>query len=912
MNLSSIDDLIVEGRLYVNPQLDSEASDEVIDVIVDPKKLYGGIGKQKGKTHLELGGDEVVSESPVWKGPKNKGPFLIVGFDSEYVAGSKLRNRVLSYQYFAILPNPDGSIRSTWSGIGYVRKGERITRSTFFGWVYKEGFKHVENLPKYAVLVGHFTKADVTAFFDFDQMKNGLMAIRNSFISNDHERNFNRVELPTDNLRKKRNDDHVIYAPLRDTYLLCPSLERSLDKVGNLLDSVRFAKLELPEGYSKSRMDKYLAGDRSGFEAYGIRDAEICAHYALRIVHLHIKEGMPANVAATLTGIGVTLLVKFLREDRPDNYFEECFGLEVKEDSVYREGRGDTKSRSWISPKTTENNFRLWHSVFASECYHGGRNEQYFFGPGIEAQWMDYDLSGAYPTAMSMIGKPRWSEMRERQEPDYWKHVQATDLAYFYIYFEFPKSVRFPIFTVRTQNGLLFPRTGHAYCCAPEIVAARELGCEITVIRAVELPVIKEESFLLEFQRSCIGKRMKADDEKRSLEAAFWKEISNSSYGKLAQGLKKKQVFNIKEAGSQTMPPCKVTNPFFAAFTTSFVRATLGEVMNKLPRNVIVSNCTTDGFLCTASEFAIAGAVQGPLFQAYQAYRARLLGKEQINFEECLKIKHKIKQPLGWRTRGQATIKSDAIEPIVLAKAGIRTPRDMRTDEDQNAWILYEFFNRTPESKFHVDYSPSIREITTGSPQDWILTENDGEKRLAMEFDWKRRPSTSSALDRSMTGRDPHLYFDTTPWDNVELFKSWKIKWIQFNKTQVHTLKTLGSFRDFELYVYQGAKKGTRTPTQETEKFLFKKTMAGAFAQGRWGLDKVGKNFRRKEFAGWMTAHGIDMEFYDVENGKKHEIQNHLFPRSDFLLKLVDDLKHEVTPHFDDSQLWREEGDEKS
>jgi hypothetical protein len=37
-----------------------------------------------------------------------------------------------------------------------------------------------------------------------------------------------------------------------------------------------------------------------------------------------------------------------------------------------------------------------------------------------------------------------------------------------------------------------------------------------------------------------------------------------------------------------------------------------------------------------------------------------------------------------------------------------------------------------------------------------------------------------------------------------------------------------------------------------------------------------------------------------------------MFPRSDFLLKLVDDLKCEVTPHFDDSQLWREEGDEKT
>jgi hypothetical protein len=37
-----------------------------------------------------------------------------------------------------------------------------------------------------------------------------------------------------------------------------------------------------------------------------------------------------------------------------------------------------------------------------------------------------------------------------------------------------------------------------------------------------------------------------------------------------------------------------------------------------------------------------------------------------------------------------------------------------------------------------------------------------------------------------------------------------------------------------------------------------------------------------------------------------------MFPRSDFLQQLVDDLKHKVTPHFDDSQLWREEGDEKT
>lgn len=73
----------------------------------------------------------------------------------------------------------------------------------------KEGLKKVDKLPRYAVLVGHYTNADITAFYDFEMMKSGLMATRNSFISSDLETSFNRVKLPTDNIRKKRNEDHV-------------------------------------------------------------------------------------------------------------------------------------------------------------------------------------------------------------------------------------------------------------------------------------------------------------------------------------------------------------------------------------------------------------------------------------------------------------------------------------------------------------------------------------------------------------------------------------------------------------------------------------------------------------------------------------------------------------------------------
>jgi hypothetical protein len=907
MNTTELDNLIVEGKLYVNPQLDATSSSATCEVLVDSKRIYGKIGRPEGKVHQEIEGEEIAHEAVVWKAPKNHGPFLIVGFDTEYVQATENRNRVLSYQYWAILPHENGSIKAEWGGIGYVKAGERVTRSTFFGWIYQEGLKRVDKLPRYAVLVGHYTKADVTAFFDFDQMKGGLMAIRNSFISSDYERDFNRIELPTDNVRKKRNHDHVIYAPLRDTWLLCPSLERSLESVGNLLDPKKYAKIQLPEQYSKSRMDKLLAADRKLFEAYAVRDAEICAHYALRVALLHVKEGLPANIAPTLTGIGVKLLVDFLTKNQPDNYFEECFGLEVKEDSKFVKGDGVTKkSRGCTTKKTTENKFRLWHSVFASECYHGGRNEQYFFGPAVEGVWCDYDLSGAYPTAMSMIGKPRWELMEERQEPDYWKQVKATDLAYFYIKFKFPKEVRFPIFTVRTQHGLLFPRTGEAYCCAPEIVAARNVGCQIEVIRAVELPVEPEKVFLRDFQQRCISKRLEAEKNSSSLEAAFWKEISNSSYGKLAQGLKEKQVFNIKEQGSQRMPPCTVTNPFFAAFTTSFVRATLGEVMNALPSKVIVSNCTTDGFLCTATEPQIRNAVKGPLFQAYLNHRARVLGKEVVSIEECLKVKHRIKQPLGWRTRGQATLKAEEAEPIVLAKAGIRTPRKLESDDDQNDWIVYSFINRSPDSKFLVDYAPSIRDIILNGDKDWMIQENKNEKRLAMEFDWKRQPISSSAVERPIRS-ESHLYFETKPWENVVFFSSWRRKWNEYNKQEVKCLKRIEALRNFEMYAYRDTSVVKRMPRNDTEKQLIRKEFAAAFAQGLWGLDKVDRKFRRKEFADWMTKHGVEMKFHHVENGKKHEVADNIFMRSEFLESLIRLLKVEVTPHFDDSKIWRKD-----
>ena len=113
------------------------------------------------------------------------------------------------------------------------------------------------------------------------------------------------------------------------------------------------------------------------------------------------------------------------------------------------------------------------------------------------------------------------------------------------------------------------------------------------------------------FIKKCIEKRKSFP--KKTLNNLLWKEISNSTYGKTAQGLKQRRVFDMREREMRRLPESRITNPFFAAFITSFVRAVLGEIMNALPRSRMVFSCTTDGFLTDAAEDEVKAAMVGDL-----------------------------------------------------------------------------------------------------------------------------------------------------------------------------------------------------------------------------------------------------------------------------------------------------------
>ncbi len=49
------------------------------------------------------------------------------------------------------------------------------------------------------------------------------------------------------------------------------------------------------------------------------------------------------------------------------------------------------------------------------------------------------------------------------------------------------------------------------------------------------------------------------------------------------------------------MSESDITNPFFAAYITSLVRAALGEILNNIPPERLVFSVTTDGFITNAT-----------------------------------------------------------------------------------------------------------------------------------------------------------------------------------------------------------------------------------------------------------------------------------------------------------------------
>lgn len=862
--------------------------------------------RSKGPIEYSLAVDDFVPLPQVGRKKAGPQPYLIIGFDTEYqspsdpiersaVAGGGARYEVLSYQFHCL-----ASSGESWSGLCCPEEGERMSLGAFLVFALGQGIrqKKIDKLPTQIYFVGHFTRADVPAFSDFKTLQRVISAVRDTFVSIDQSINLEMAFPKSDPVRLRLF--------LRDTMLLSPSSSRSLAAIGELIGRPKVTlhkdpnrELTMKRDMSRVRRDHWEL-----FEKYALNDAVICVEYLKRIGDLCETVLGRKKFPVTLTSIGVDLLLKSWTDDLRVEPLS-VLGREVVFEDRWQKRLGHyTTFKKEVSVEECH-----WNEAFVTETYHGGRNEQFWFGPCYEADWTDYDLASAYPTAMSLIGMPYWEKFRFSRET---AEFTPTTLGFAVVDFKFPDSTRYPTLPVRTQNGLVFPLEGRSYCAAPEIALALQLGAEVTIRHGVIVPTDDKVRIFGRFIRDCLEKR--ARHPKKSLDNLFWKEIANSTYGKTAQGLREKRVFDMRDQQMRPLPPSRITNPFFASYITSFVRAVLGEIINSLPSTKMVFSCTTDGFITDATEQEIKKAEKGALGRIFAQSRKDLTGKATV-----LEKKHAVRVPLGWRTRGQSTIVAgpanddDPSYSYVLARGGISLDSDLETVGQQSEYVCRLFFNRTPSDTIRSASFTGIRDMVE---LDADLVQVESVKRLSMEFDWKRRPYAIGHHEKYYG----HLVFSTAPWRTVREFQQVRELWTAFQKKNPSCLKKAEDFDRFASYadsaLLMSDKRQKRyLATRDGDLKRLRQSLCAAWKRRRIGMTGVSfyklKNetsprfiSSEQNFAEFLTKCGLPTKRTDVSNATRKKFIYNDCPPTKRCRDIVDVVVNGAFPDLETQHLF--------
>jgi hypothetical protein len=489
--------------------------------------------------------------------PVTPQPTVIIGFDSEWTRLQKGLNQVLSYQ-LVVLNADTGQMLETFVRLdGKTRRSRKSLTWLLSVALHKAmGEGVIPRLPDKMILAAHFARADLTHLRNFHEIKRRVRAIRQTYATTDIPLSL-RLATP--------KGDQRCAVTVVDTMLQCAA-KTPLAKLGEALGA---PKIELPDGYSKDRMDIFLDERPAEFERYAMTDARICALWAARVGVIMRDLGIVRYVP-TLGAAAVTLIKQEIVR----------LGLDLNE------FLGRNKSRRG-KPRPKPNLVEAW--AFAAQYYHGGTNTIFGYGLSPEGrELIDLDLKSAYVTALAISRVLDWSTARQTNEVAELATVEDA-MAFVYARFEFPAGTRFPNLPVRAskERGLVYPMRGESWHTGPELVVALDMGAKIEVLSGWRIDWMTGSPIrpLEGYARRIGDLRAQAQAEGDNVRATILKEIGNSGYGKFAQAVASMRViqddivyrrtFNTEWGESDVLGPSAISQPMIAGYCTGLVRAAL-------------------------------------------------------------------------------------------------------------------------------------------------------------------------------------------------------------------------------------------------------------------------------------------------------------------------------------------------
>ena len=723
---------------------------------------------------------------------------LVLGFDSEFVRGTS----------YPLIPAADNAVVSLQADIRSPRTGKRVTMFTPLKGPTKRSRLSLGGYLTRAVVIAeraglfdtptgaapkrvriafavHFSRADLCAFSDFPTFKRKLDGVRKTFVS------AQRPMRSGGHARDGRALEFVV--TVFDTKLLAPDGYGRLAKLGEALG---IAKLEPPDVVDEqgatvpgiTRMDLVLRDRPAEFESYAMRDAEIAVEWLWRM-------------AALATGWGLGKMPVTLARIAQEGAI--AIGGAALADVL---GRAVT-SRGSIGKATRR---ALSIQALCADAFYGGRNECYghgFFNAPVERPFLDFDLCGAYSTALAHMRPLDWDNIEQTIDISRLASLERG-LTCATVEFEFGPDKKLPCLPVDTgDHGLIFPITGSGTFIGPELLLARNMGARLKVLEGVFVPWIDPGGPrpFVDFAARVNAER--ARFPKKSAEELATKTIGNSAYGKIAMGVaglkstpRIVRQFDPRTGSMEQRKPGPITSPLIAAYTSGLPRAVLGEIIASLPAHVRLLSATTDGFLCDATIEEANAAAGGPLSRLFSDLRVLV---DPNRSPDILEVKHRVMGVALAKTRGCFTtaLPPDAEpkhEPI-LARAGHRFefPPDSVMAESL-AWVDL-FRARTFQTKLRGLVFISIRDQWKRSAD---LSDRYPLSRVSLDFDMKRRPVTPTDDARG------YINFTTVPWRDAVEFGAW-VK--SFNRWRMSTQSVLKSLDDWRRFLAFRAAPKTRT-----------------------------------------------------------------------------------------------------
>ena len=667
------------------------------------------------------------------------------------------------------------------------------------------------------ILCGHFTRADLPGFADFNKLKSKFSAVRKTYTT---------IMTPHVFTARPGRYRAQVSVTMRDTRLLTPAGYGALAAIGDMLG---LPKLSVPQVRDETgatvpgieRMDLVQQRHPDDFETYARRDAEVAMTYLTKVHELACEMGVPEFPPT----IG-SMAVKMFKAGCTD--FEGFMGQVPDPES---------RIKLIMHPAITDAQ-GMWANGF-----HGGRNQAFahgIFDAPEGRQWHDIDVASAYTVAMAAIGTIDWdSDSRPRRLEE----IATTGAAAVArVKFRFPDDTLFPCLPVRAGVGLIFPLEGETTTTGIELMAAINMGAEIEVLGAHRFELTEGPHEYAAFTGRIAAFRARFKSSNPLFEKLV-KEAGNSLYGKTAQAVAgmrtqnpdKAKQFDTLQGERIELPPSAITNPVHAAMTTATIRAVLAEILSSLPADRQVLSVTTDGFLtdCTIEEATAATA--GPICSYFRkALESVAPGKA------LLEVKHRAATVVVARTRGAFTVTApeDYTGPPISARAGHRLE-----DAPDDAWAeVAEFVRllreRGPETELMGKDFISVEDQWMA---DADLVRLPARRRVNFDYDFGCQPI-------AVTEAQGLLRFTTRPWSGIRAWKVARDAHARLRGSGGH-LKAIADWRRISAEV--NAAGGTSITTAEEGCLLWLRAMAAVHLCGK------GKAMTLAEGAAAVTELGL-------------------------------------------------------